>query len=97
MIIIQAYLQVRPEKRGGFLEQAEFLVEKSREEAGNLAYTLYEAVEEPNAFVVLEKWKDQAAVNEHNHTDHFVNFFQTADQLLVKPLKADIHEVPDPS
>ncbi|ANS73358.1 hypothetical protein AWM70_01145 [Paenibacillus yonginensis] len=95
MIMIQAHLYVHPSERDDFLEQAGLLQRKTREEAGNLYCLLYEAVEDPNTFVLIEKWEDQEAVNRHNNTDHFVGFFQIVDGYLVKPVKAEVHEIPD--
>ncbi|WP_223068909.1 putative quinol monooxygenase [Paenibacillus caui] len=92
MIIIHAFLSIKPSMRDEFLEQADVLVQKSRAEAGNISYALFEAAEEENAFVVLEKWKDQDAVNEHNGTAHFVGFFQKADAYLAKPPKVELYE-----
>ncbi|GGA27210.1 putative quinol monooxygenase [Paenibacillus physcomitrellae] len=95
MIMIQAHFYVHPSEREDFLEQAGILQRKTREESGNLCSLLYEAVEEPNTFVWIEKWEDQEAVNRHNNTDHFVGFYQIADGYLVRPIKAEVHEVPD--
>ncbi|WP_138494662.1 putative quinol monooxygenase [Paenibacillus pinistramenti] len=95
MIMIQAHMYVHPSEREDFLEQIGILQRKTREEAGNLCCLLYEAVEEKNTFVSIEKWRNQAALNRHNNTDHFVGFFQIADGYWVKPFKAEVHEVPD--
>ncbi|WFA05772.1 MULTISPECIES: putative quinol monooxygenase [Bacillus] len=86
MIVLQAYMKVKPEKRDSFLESIQPLLKHSRAESGNAQYELFENTEEANTFVMLEQWKDQEALDAHNQTEHFQTFVKQAGDLLAEPL-----------
>lgn len=46
-------------------------MEKSRAEAGNISYHLYEDMDDPDILTFIEEWKDQAAVDVHADSEHF--------------------------
>jgi PTH1 family peptidyl-tRNA hydrolase len=73
MIKIVAKNYVKPECVQLFKDTARELIEKSRAEEGNIFYTLNVSKNDPNTLVFIEDWKDQAAIDFHNHTDHFLN------------------------
>ena len=60
-------------KQEAFLEVMAQLIEGSQNEEGNIEYDLYVDTEKLNTFTLLEKWKDQAALDFHKTTDHYVN------------------------
>jgi quinol monooxygenase YgiN len=93
MIIIQALLKVNPTHRDEFLEKTKPVIEGTLAEEGNISYRLYEDAEEPNTFVMLEKWKDQQVIAAHRQSAHFLAFVNEAKALLLAPLQADIFEV----
>lgn len=92
MIIIHAHLKVKPERREEFLEMTRALIAGSQAEEGNIMYRLFEEAGNPNSFVMVEKWKDQAAIDFHNQTDHFQSFVRTAPEFLQGPLNAEIFD-----
>lgn len=47
------------------------LVEKTRQEEGNLFYTVHQSNTEPNTFMLYEAYKDEAAVAAHRASEHF--------------------------
>jgi quinol monooxygenase YgiN len=47
------------------------LLRLTRTEAGCLAYDLGQGVQDPQDFVLVEIWQDQAALTAHQHTEHF--------------------------
>ena len=71
MIKIVAKNYVKPECVQAFMDVAKELVEKSRAEEGNIFYTLNVSKADPNILVFIEAWKDQAAIEFHNKTEHF--------------------------
>lgn len=93
MIIIHAHIIVKPNCRKVFLEQVQNLITSSQEEEGNYVYELYEDTKQANAFVMLEKWKDQASVEKHNQAPHFIQFGGVAKDLLQEPLRIETYEV----
>ena len=66
MIIIHAYFKVEPQQRQVFLDQANLVAEPSQAEEGNISYEYFENPKQPNTFVFMEKWKDQAAIGAHD-------------------------------
>jgi quinol monooxygenase YgiN len=73
-LIIVAHISVYPEHRDEILKALEAVVNGTRTESGNIAYTLYEDASNPLKFTIIEYWKSQQAINEHNSTTHFNEF-----------------------
>ena len=70
-IQILAEMEVKETDRSALLELMRHLVTESRKEAGCLRYDFVEQLDNPLSFVVVETWKSQAAIDEHNATPHF--------------------------
>ena len=51
-------------------------------EPGNLLYRLCKSRTDPNTYVVMELYRDQAAVDEHPKTKHFTELFPAVRDLL---------------
>lgn len=47
----------------------------THEEAGCLTYALHRDTKDPDHFVHVEKWRDQAALDEHMQTPHLQQVF----------------------
>ncbi|MDQ0246283.1 quinol monooxygenase YgiN [Bacillus fengqiuensis] len=92
MIIIHAYLKIDPTQRTEFLELAKQVMGPSQAEEGNISYDFYQNPEQPNQFVFVEKWKDHAAIQQHEETAHFKKFVSDVEQYLVEPLHAELFE-----
>ncbi|MDR3236281.1 MAG: antibiotic biosynthesis monooxygenase [Prevotellaceae bacterium] len=50
------------------------LVDASRKEAGNISYDLHQDINNPLKYIILEVWKSQDAIDEHNESIHFKSF-----------------------
>ncbi|MBB3111237.1 quinol monooxygenase YgiN [Paenibacillus phyllosphaerae] len=96
MIIIHAELKINPEQRSAFLEQARAAVAETRKEEGNISYSYYESVEEPNTFMFVEQWKDKPAVDFHSGSAHFLAFIGAIRPMLTAPFQPQVFLVPDP-
>lgn len=81
MIKIVAKNHVKPECVQAFKDAAKELIEKSRQEEGNIFYTLNVSKNNPNTLVFIEAWKDQAAIDFHNQTDHFTSIVPKLHQM----------------
>ena len=46
----------------------------SRSEPGCITFDVSRSVDDANAFVLYEEWRDQAALDEHYKTEHFATF-----------------------
>ncbi|WP_078546164.1 putative quinol monooxygenase [Litchfieldia alkalitelluris] len=87
MNIIHAYIKIKPEYREEFLEKVRDLVKNSQAEEGNISYKLYEETTEQNAFVMLEEWKDKAAIEYHFQTPHFTEWGKISKDFYSEPTK----------
>ncbi|HIZ15678.1 MAG TPA: antibiotic biosynthesis monooxygenase [Candidatus Tidjanibacter faecipullorum] len=83
MITIVARNIVRDGKREAFLEAVRPLIAASRSEEGNIAYDLYEDINEANAFCFIEKWKDPEAIAAHNASSHFREWMACKAEFVI--------------
>ena len=60
-------------------------MEGSRAEEGNIAYDLCVARDDADSFVVLEVWRDDAAIESHNASAHFTTLVPRMVGLSAKP------------
>ena len=71
MIKIIVRNKIRQGRKAEFLVLVKELVEESRREEGNMAYGLWQDRSDPDILTFVEDWKDQAAIDAHNATEHF--------------------------
>ena len=71
MIVLIVNFKVKEDKKDAFMDVIGRLIEGSQNEAGNIEYDLFADMGDANKFVLLEKWKDQAALDFHKTTDHY--------------------------
>jgi quinol monooxygenase YgiN len=70
MIFITVKFKVRPEFTDGWLELVDDFTQATRKEPGNLWFEWSRSVSDPNEFVLVEAFKDDAAAA-HVKSDHF--------------------------
>lgn len=81
MITIVAKSVVPADRAGKFKEIAAELVHESRKEDGNIAYSLYQDINDPQVLTFIEVWKDQAAIDTHNRSVHFTTIVPRLGEL----------------
>lgn len=70
-IQILATMEVKQADRAALLDLMRDLVTESRKEPGCIRYDFVEDLSNPLYFTVVETWKSQQAIDEHNATAHF--------------------------
>lgn len=90
MIKIVAKMVVREDAIGQFHELAKELVEKSRAEEGSISYSLNQSTADPKLHAFIEIWKDQAAIDAHNQTEHFTTILPKLAELTTEPQPVDL-------
>ncbi len=70
MIFITVKFQVKPEYADRWIELTGDFTTATRAEPGNLWFDWSRSVEDPNEFVLVEAFQDDAA-GAHVHSDHF--------------------------
>lgn len=93
MIIIHAFLNVKPEKHEKFLEIANQMTRSTQAEEGCISFSFYEDTTEFGNFVFIEKFKNDDANKCHKETSHFKTFVKEISELLREPLYGEIYEV----
>ncbi|NDV95806.1 antibiotic biosynthesis monooxygenase [Dysgonomonas sp. 521] len=67
------------------------VVDETRKEAGNVSYDLHQDTKDPLKYTILEVWKSQDAIAEHNESAHFKAFVAAVegkvDSLTVDVIK----------
>ncbi len=73
MIVLNVTYKCKPDMRGKFLERIilEGLDKASREEEGNMKYDYYIPTDGSGDLLLVEKWRDAAALAEHGQMPHF--------------------------
>ncbi|CAH1215389.1 putative quinol monooxygenase [Paenibacillus sp. JJ-223] len=90
MIIIHAHLSVKPDQEQAFLAAAKELVAATRQEEGNISYTLVKHTEQEHQYIMVEQWKDEAATQAHNASAHFQGFVQQAAAFMAAPMNVEV-------
>jgi quinol monooxygenase YgiN len=58
-------------------------VEPARREAGCLYYDLYQKIDDPNTFYIIDGWANQEAVDSHANNPHVAKVMEELGPLLV--------------
>ena len=74
MLVFHVTFVCKPELREEFLEMimTEGIDTACREEEGNIAYDYYLPVHKENELLLIEKWRDAAALAAHARQEHMV-------------------------
>lgn len=62
------------------------LVAASKTDRGNISYECKQDALNPNVFIFLEKWEDDAALESHMAMPHFKKFGAETEALLAGPM-----------
>ena len=81
MIIVNAILPVKEEKKEEVIEQAETLIKTSRTHDGNISYNLYRDVLD-DSLIFIEKWESQEALQAHMQTPEFIEFGKSIEESV---------------
>jgi quinol monooxygenase YgiN len=93
MIVVTGRLQVPAEKRERFVEVASAMCSASRGDEGCIGYRFYADLEQPDRYVILEEWADDAALQAHFTQPHTSAFMLALPELLGSAPDALFHTV----
>lgn len=80
---VVARLTIKKEAVDSFVQFAQKIVETTRKETGCISYNLYKNTFGREAeFIFYEEYKDQAALDFHNNSEHLKQFFTQITPLL---------------
>jgi quinol monooxygenase YgiN len=78
-----------PEKRSDLQALLDAMVAPTRSEAGCRSYDLYE-VPDGGDLVLIERYDDQAALDHHRTTEHYLNYRAQLSPLLASPISVTV-------
>jgi quinol monooxygenase YgiN len=78
-----------PEKRSDLPALLEGMVTPTRSEVGCRSYDLYEAPAD-GELVLIERYADQAALERHRTTEHYLNYRAHLSPLLASPISVTV-------
>ena len=90
MIIVNATLIPKEDKKDEIINMADDIITENRTHKGNIAYNMVEDVENQQ-LKILEKWETKEALENHMQTDVFQDFGSNTKDLLQKEPKVGIY------
>lgn len=72
MLRLNCFIRVKEENRTAVLEAAKTLTAASVEQAGCIAYDIFESATRKDVLMICETWKDQESLDAHSASDVFV-------------------------
>ncbi len=76
---VVATLSAKSEFRADVRGALETIIPLSRSEAGCLQYDQHVAQDNPDSFVMIERWQDNATLDRHTATPHFAALLAAID------------------
>jgi quinol monooxygenase YgiN len=90
MISIVAKFIVNKGEESNFLQLIKPLINASLAEEGCIEYALQKHKKQAETFCLIEKWKDEKAVEIHNKTEHFTSTIPKLVELA--KVEVDVYE-----
>jgi quinol monooxygenase YgiN len=90
MIYVVATSQVKPELRDAFIKGAKECIAATRQEKGCLSYESHTSINDPNLFVVVERWESREDLNAHGRAPHMKVWREYSAPLKVSPTVIEI-------
>jgi quinol monooxygenase YgiN len=85
VLIVIATLPGKPDKREEIAATLSKAAAASRGDAGCVSYAFHVDLEDPDRYVSVEVWKDQASLDAHFATPHLAELFAAAADLFAGP------------
>ncbi|WP_439361550.1 putative quinol monooxygenase [Bradyrhizobium sp. DASA03007] len=90
-IVVSVKYVLKPGKRDELLSFVMDNVQNTREEKGNLAYSHYPSLENPDEMFVFETWETLKDLEDHIDMPHYVAFDERRKPLL-ESYEAKVYE-----
>ncbi len=96
MITHLVHVTTKPAEHERFVAAARALRDASVQEDGNIEYTLWAPLDGGSEVVVVERWRDQAAVESHHGAEHMRTFRSAVKGAVAAPPRSTRAEEEDP-
>jgi (4S)-4-hydroxy-5-phosphonooxypentane-2,3-dione isomerase len=85
MIILLVQMQVVPEQVDTFREITAENARNSIQEPGVIRFDFVQQIDDPTRFMLVEVYRDEAAIDAHRQSVHYAKWRQAADPLMAEP------------
>jgi (4S)-4-hydroxy-5-phosphonooxypentane-2,3-dione isomerase len=85
MVIIHVHIKVQADQIESFKRATVDNAQNSVQEPGCLVFDVVQRVDDPSLFVLVEAYRDEAAVNAHRSTEHYQRWRSVAEPLMAEP------------
>ena len=92
MLIVLAHVVTKEGKGAEFIAAAQSCIQATRQEEGNISYTLVASTENDCNFTFVEEWESQDHLNKHVKTEHFAQLGKSLSELSAAPLVINVYE-----
>ena len=90
MIYVIATTQVKSDSREAFIKGARDCVAATRQEKGCQSYESHTSINDPNLFVVVERWESREDLNAHGKAPHMKVWRELSAPLKASPTVIEI-------
>ncbi|MGD1807842.1 putative quinol monooxygenase [Dapis sp. BLCC M126] len=90
-ILASSRFEIIPDKREEFIQLINDIIPKVRTNSGNISYSLYEEINNPNSFLIFEEWKSKKSLQKFIATDAHKTKEQKIKEISVKEPSFKIH------
>ncbi len=84
-LVVIASLPGKPDKREELGELLAKAAADSRGDAGCVSYAFHRDLEDPDRYVSVEVWEDQASLDAHFQAPHIAELFGAMGEMLAGP------------
>lgn len=93
MIVVTGEVHLAADESEEFAAGLEPLVTATRAEPGCVRYEFWRHRTEPGVFHVFEEWRDDEALDAHQHTDHYRAFVRALRTRTITHIEAIHYDV----
>ena len=90
MIYVVATTKVKPEGREAFIKGHKACIAETHKEKGCLSYEGHVSVNNPNLYVVVERWETRDDLNAHARAPHMKVWREYSAQMKTAPTAIEI-------
>jgi len=90
MIYVVATTPMKPENKDDFIKGHKACIAETRKEKGCVSYEGHVSVNDPNQYVVVERWETREDLNAHGRAPHMKVWREYSAPLKVSPTVIEI-------
>lgn len=90
MVYVVATTQVKPEHRDAYLAGAKECIAETQKEKGCIYYDSHVSVNDPNRFVVVERWATREDLAAHARSPHMKTWRSLSAPFKASPTEIEI-------